>query len=61
MTAIERAAEKLPVVRINAPGFSLTMRFDPSDEADCEILAEAYLLVRRRADNECRKQIGLGE
>lgn len=51
------AAKKLPVVRIDAPGFSLALRFDPSDECDCEILAEAYLLVKRRAGEQSREAL----
>lgn len=35
-------------VQISLPGFFLAMDFDPNDEADQEILAEAYLLMLRR-------------
>lgn len=36
-------------IQIAATGFFLFMDFDPDDETDQEILAEAYMLLLRRS------------
>lgn len=36
-------------ILIQCKGFRLRMRFDPDDELDQEILAEAYMILLRRA------------
>jgi hypothetical protein len=35
-------------LRIVCDGFDMAMEFDPSSEDDCEIVAEAFLLLHRR-------------
>ena len=44
----------MQTVRLACEGFNLFMEFDPSDELDCEIFMEAYLVLKRRQKHNAK-------
>lgn len=40
----------MALISIRCDGFDLLMHFDPTDDDDMEIMAEAFLLLHRRAE-----------